>query len=68
MEHTRPIYLDYNATTPIDSEVLGAMLPYFEKHFGNPSSNHVYGKVVCDEELLNRTPEIAASTGSACHA
>ncbi len=40
----RPIYLDYNATTPVDSVVLEAMLPYFTEHFGNPSSLvHQYG-------------------------
>ena len=33
-------YLDYNATTPCDQEVLEAMLPYFREHFGNPSSSH----------------------------
>ncbi|NWF81104.1 MAG: cysteine desulfurase [Chloroflexi bacterium] len=38
-----PIYLDYNATTPIDPAVLDAMLPYLQIHFGNPSSDHVYG-------------------------
>jgi cysteine desulfurase len=39
----RPIYLDYNATTPIAPEVLGAMLPFLQEHFGNPSSSHAYG-------------------------
>ncbi|MBW8039841.1 MAG: cysteine desulfurase [Planctomycetes bacterium] len=39
----KPIYLDYNATTPHDPEVIVAMLPYLEKHFGNPSSSHWYG-------------------------
>jgi len=39
----RPIYLDYNATTPIDPEVAAAMLPYIREHFGNPSSSHAYG-------------------------
>lgn len=39
----KPIYLDYNATTPVDPEVLEAMFPYLKEHFGNPSSNHVYG-------------------------
>lgn len=38
-----PIYLDYNATTPIDPRVVEAMLPYFTDHFGNPSSSHAYG-------------------------
>ena len=39
----RPIYLDYNATTPIDPEVADAMLPCIREHFGNPSSAHAYG-------------------------
>ena len=39
----RPIYLDYNATTPVDEEVLEAMLPFFRDHFGNPNSEHAYG-------------------------
>jgi cysteine desulfurase NifS/selenium donor protein len=39
----RPIYLDYNATTPVHPEVLDAMLPFFTDAFGNPSSNHPYG-------------------------
>ena len=39
----KTIYLDYNATTPIDKEVAEAMLPYLFEHFGNPSSTHEYG-------------------------
>jgi cysteine desulfurase len=39
-----PIYLDYNATTPIDPAVIDAMLPYLKEHFGNPSSTHSLGK------------------------
>ena len=38
-----PIYLDYNATTPLDPAVVEAMRPYLETHFGNPSSGHIYG-------------------------
>lgn len=38
-----PIYLDYNATTPLLPEVADAMWPYLREHFGNPSSSHVYG-------------------------
>lgn len=37
------IYLDYNATTPVDPRVLKAMEPYNNSHFGNPSSNHKLG-------------------------
>jgi len=36
-------YLDYNATTPIDPEVITAMEPYLRQHFGNPSSSHSFG-------------------------
>jgi cysteine desulfurase len=38
-----PIYLDYNATTPIAPRVLEAMRPYLETHFGNPSCGHAFG-------------------------
>lgn len=40
----RPIYLDYNATTPVDRDVLDAMFPFLDRHFGNPSSDHLYGQ------------------------
>lgn len=44
MSPQRPIYLDCNATTPVDPQVLAAMLPFFTDYFGNPSSlNHSYG-------------------------
>jgi len=43
MNEEAPIYLDYNATTPLLPEVVDAMLPYLREHFGNPSSAHVYG-------------------------
>lgn len=39
-----PIYLDYNATTPLDPAVVEAMQPYLALHFGNPSSSHSYGR------------------------
>jgi cysteine desulfurase len=39
----KPIYLDYNATTPHDPEVIAAMRPFLEEEFGNPSSSHLFG-------------------------
>ncbi|MFD5234645.1 cysteine desulfurase family protein [Streptomyces qaidamensis] len=39
-----PVYLDYNATTPVDPRVARAMLPYLTDFFGNPSSSHPYAE------------------------
>lgn len=38
----KPIYLDYNGTTPHDPEVVAAMRPFLEEEFGNPSSGHLF--------------------------
>jgi len=40
----KKVYLDYNATTPIDPRVLEEMMPYLGEHFGNPSSIHSFGR------------------------
>lgn len=40
----RRVYLDYNATTPVDTEVLSAMMPFFANNFGNASSIHSAGQ------------------------
>jgi cysteine desulfurase len=39
-----PVYLDYNATTPLEPAVLEAMLPWLTRQFGNASSRHEYGR------------------------
>jgi cysteine desulfurase len=53
------IYLDYAATTPVDSRVLDAMLPYFRESFGNPSSVHRYGQRA--EAAVEEAREIVAA-------
>ncbi|HEX15774.1 MAG TPA: cysteine desulfurase NifS [Deltaproteobacteria bacterium] len=42
----KAVYLDNNATTPVDPKVLEAMLPFLGEHYGNPSSLHRFGRVV----------------------
>jgi cysteine desulfurase len=68
----RPIYLDYNATTPVDPAVADAMQPYIAMHYGNPSSAHVYGRTAKEAvegarrrvaDLLGCTPEEVIFTG-----
>ncbi|MFH1060849.1 MAG: aminotransferase class V-fold PLP-dependent enzyme [Pseudomonadota bacterium] len=39
----KPLYFDYNATTPVLPRVAEAMLPYLREHFGNPGSGHMWG-------------------------
>ncbi len=57
-----PIYLDYNATTPVLAGVLDAMLPYLREHFGNPSSGHVYGRRA-HEAIERARAQVAAFLG-----
>src|SRR5919202_3675695 len=44
MQSSARIYFDNAATTPLDPEVLDAMMPYLSTHFGNPSSIYSYGR------------------------
>lgn len=60
----KPIYLDYQATTPCAPEVVEKMLPFFTEHFGNPHSrNHVFGWET-EEAIENARHEIAQVIGA----
>lgn len=59
----RPIYLDYNATTPVAPEVAQAMRPYLEAEFGNPSSSHEYGQR-SRQAVREARAEVAALIGA----
>ena len=72
-----PVYLDYNATTPVAPEVAEAILPFLHEQFGNPSSSHIYGQramqAVAEARgqvaaLLGALPEEIVFTGSATEA
>ncbi|MCX8086463.1 MAG: cysteine desulfurase [Rhodocyclaceae bacterium] len=54
-----PVYLDHNATTPLDAAVLEAMLPFFKQQFGNASSRHEYGRAA--RRALDEARERVAS-------
>lgn len=67
-----PIYLDYNATTPVDPAVFSAMLPYLSTYFGNPSSSHFYAHATREAiaiarmqvaQLLDCMPDEVVFTG-----
>jgi cysteine desulfurase len=60
---TPPVYLDYNATTPVDPRVVEAMQPYLLGHFGNPSSAHAYADVPA-QALRSAREQVAALIGA----
>jgi cysteine desulfurase len=72
-----PIYLDYNATTPLDPAVIDAMLPFLREHYGNPSSTHSLGKTAHNAveqarhqvaQLMGAQPEEIVFTGGGTEA
>ena len=62
---TRRIYLDYNASTPIDPAVAAAMKPFLEDHYGNPSSGH-WAATTASSALETTRGQVAALLN--CHA
>lgn len=58
----KSIYLDYNATTPIDREVAEAMTPFLYDHFGNPSSSHPFG-TAARQAIESARGQVAAMLG-----
>ncbi|WP_030198568.1 cysteine desulfurase family protein [Streptomyces sp. NRRL S-87] len=72
-----PVYLDYNATTPVDPRVAEAMAPHLTRFFGNPSSSHPYAaeprRALADARaqvaaLIGGQPEEVVFTGSGSEA
>src|SRR4030067_2361167 len=55
----KPVYLAYNATTPIDPAVREAMLPSLDEYFGNPATTHAYGPPA--KEAVERARQQVAS-------
>ena len=60
----RPIYLDYNASTPIDPRVAAVMRPYLEEAYGNPSSPH-WGGRPAREAVERARSQVAGLLGAA---
>lgn len=59
-----PVYLDYNATTPVAPEVADAIVPFLREQFGNPSSSHVYGQRAM-EAIVEARGQVAMLLGAA---
>lgn len=58
-----PVYLDHNATTPLDERVFEAMLPYLREQYGNASSRHEYGRAA-RRAIDAAREQVAAAVGA----
>lgn len=58
-----PIYLDYNATTPVELDVADAIQPFLDRHFGNPSSSHAYG-ITARQAVADARSSVATLIGA----
>ncbi|WP_413569845.1 cysteine desulfurase family protein [Bdellovibrio sp. HCB117] len=64
LQHDKPIYLDYNATTPVDPQVYHAMEPYFKEYFGNPASAaHQWGWIA-ENAVTKARGQVASLIGA----
>lgn len=64
MRPNRPVYLDYQATTPCDPRAVAAMLPWFTERFGNPhSADHALGREA-EEAVETAREQVAALIGA----
>src|ERR1700691_360874 len=63
MDKFEPVYLDHNATTPLDPRVLAVMLPYLENRYGNASSRHEYGRAA-RRAVDEARQQVAAAVGA----
>jgi cysteine desulfurase len=62
MSPSKPVYLDYNSTTPCAKEVVDAMLPFFSEQFGNAANSHAHGRsAACAVEIARA--QIAETIG-----
>ncbi len=59
----RPIYLDYNATTPVAPSVYEAMIPFLTRYCGNPSSHHSQGRI-CHQAIEDARELVATMLGA----
>lgn len=63
MEPPPPVYLDYNATTPVDPRVRDAMMPWLGERWGNPSSAHAHGRQAA-EAVAHAREQVARLVGA----